>query len=248
VHAHTLVWHESLPPWMRAVADAQAVKQVMLDHIDHVAGHFRGHVAEWDVINEPMSDDDPDYGNGNQGLRPTMWFRAMGEQFIDLALARAHAADPAAKLFINEYGCEDDGQRWTALLALVTRLKQRGAPLDGVGFQNHEYTAGDRAPASSFRAHVQALQQLGLSARVSEMDVLVGSPSERAVKASEYAGKLQVCRQEPSCSSFTSWGLTDRYGSTANIGQYPPSAGDALLYDENLAPKPAYNAVQSGLR
>jgi endo-1,4-beta-xylanase len=232
---------------MRKVTDAAAVRTMMLDHIDHVASHFSGRVAEWDVINEPMSDDDIDYTNGNLGVRPILWFEAMGENYLDLALAHGRAADPSARLFINEYGVEEDGPRWDALLALVKRLQARGAPLDGIGFQVHEYTPADRIAPATLQRHVQALATLGLVSRISEMDVLVDRPSERSIQATEYAGKLAVCRQEPSCSSFSSWGITDRYGSTADVPNYPPPPGDALIYDDKLAPKPAYDALRAGL-
>jgi endo-1,4-beta-xylanase len=248
VHAHTLVWHESLPPWMHKVSNAAAVKQMMLDHIDHVAGHYRGRVVEWDVINEPMSDEDSDYANGHQGVRPNLWFKAMGESYIDLALQRTHAVDPAAKLYINEYGIEEAGDRWDAFYALVQRLVKRGVPLDGVGFQNHEYSASDRTPPAVFAAHVRALAQLGLSVRVSEMDVLIDKTSQRRIQANEYAGKLTVCRDAPNCTSFSSWGLSDRYGSTADLGSYPPASGDALWLDDAMQPKAAFTASQKVLR
>jgi endo-1,4-beta-xylanase len=241
VHAHTLVWKEGLAPWMRQVTGAAAVQKMMLDHIDNVAGHFKGQVAEWDVINEPMDDnDDP----ATKGVFASIWFKAMGEQFIDIALKEAKKIDPQAKLFINEYGCEQDGTRWDNLLALVTRLKARGAPVDGVGFQNHEYAKGDYTPPAQFRAHVQALAKLGIQVRVSEMDVL-GSDT---LQATEFAGKLKVCREEPNCTSFTTWGLTARYGSTADITNYPPGAGPGVFFDENLQPTSGFTAVQAGLR
>jgi endo-1,4-beta-xylanase len=214
---------------------------MMLDHIDNVAGHFKGQVAEWDVINEPMDDDD---NPATKGVFASIWFKAMGEQFIDIALKEAKKIDPQAKLFINEYGCEQDGTRWDNLLALVTRLKARGAPVDGVGFQNHEYAKGDYTPPAQFRAHVQALAKLGIQVRVSEMDVL----GSNALQATEFAGKLKVCREEPNCTSFTTWGLTARYGSTADIGNYPPGAGPGVLFDENLQPTSGFTAVQAGLR
>ncbi|MEZ0070777.1 endo-1,4-beta-xylanase [Planotetraspora sp. GP83] len=243
VHAHTLVWHEALPAWMRQ----NATKQTMFDHIDAVAGHFKGKVAEWDVVNEPMSDEDADYTNGHQGLRPeSPWFKSMGEQYIDLAFQRAHQVDPGAKLFLNEYGAEANGERWDALYNLVKRLKQRGVPIDGVGFQNHEYEAGDRVPAETFRAHVKKLAALGVEVRVSEMDVLVSS-SQRKIQADEIAGKLKVCREEPTCTSFTTWGFTDKYGSTADVGSYPPAPGDALPWDSALKPKQAYTAMLNTL-
>ena len=250
VHAHTLVWHEALPLWMRDVTGSSNVRQLMLSHIDAVAGHFKGQVVSWDVVNEPISDEDKDYTNGNKGLRSDQspFFQAMGEQYIDIALREAHRIDPSAKLFINEYGIEQDGQRWDALLALVKRLKARGVPLDGIGFQNHEYEPGDRTPVAQFRAKVRALAALGVQSRISEMDVLVGSGSAEAqIQAKEFAGKLQVCVTEPTCTSFTSWGFTDRYGSTADAGKYPPAPGNALPWDENLRPKSAYTSLLNTL-
>ena len=244
VHAHTLVWHEALPAWMRA----DATRQTMYDHIDAVAGHFRGRVAEWDVVNEPMSDNAADYTNGNKGLRSdSPWFRSMGEQYIDLAFRRAHQVDPGAALFINEYGVEQEGERWEALYSLVKRLKQRGVPIQGVGFQNHEYDPADRIPAETFRSHVRKLAALGIGVRVSEMDVLVDA-SERQIQAAEFAGKLKVCREEPNCSSFSSWGFTDKYGSTAGIKRYPPTSGDALPWDAAMKSKSAYQSMLSVLR
>ena len=245
VHAHTLVWHEALPAWMKASMTNAARRQVMLDHIDAVAGHYAGRVAEWDVINEPMSDDDPDYTNGNQGLRPQLWFKAMGEQYIDLALREARRIDPQAELFINEYGIEDNGPRWTAFLALIKRLQARGVPLDGVGFQTHEYDASDRAPAATFKDHLQKIAALGLQVRISEMDV---SEATAAVQAKEFGTKLAACRAVPACTSFSSWGFTDRYGSTANTDVYPPAPGDALPFDATVKPKAAVTSMQNALR
>jgi endo-1,4-beta-xylanase len=249
VHAHTLVWFEALPAWMRAPMSAGRRRAVMVAHIRAVAGHFRGRVAEWDVVNEPMSDEDEDYAGDRLGVRPNLWFEAMGESYIDLAFREAHAADPGAALYLNEYGAEEDGPRWDALLALAGRLVARGVPIDGVGFQNHEYEEADRTDPEVFRRHVRALGRLGLSARVSEMDVLVDEPTsdEADVQAREYADKMRVCRQEPNCTTFGLWGFTDRYGSTADVHTYPPSPGNALPWDTALRPKPAYRALLAGL-
>ncbi|MEU5313222.1 endo-1,4-beta-xylanase [Streptomyces sp. NPDC021562] len=246
VHAHTLVWFEALPSWMRAEMTHADRRRVMTEHIRAVAGHFRGRVAEWDVVNEPMSDEDEDYTNDNLGLRPHLWFEAMGERYIDIAFRTAREADPHAVLYLNEYGVEEDGPRWDALHALLIRLMERGVPIDGVGFQNHEYAPGDRTDPEVFRRKVRALARLGLKARVSEMDVLVGV-GEEDVQARQFAGKLAVCREEPNCTSFSTWGFTDRYGSTADIRHYPPSPGDALPWDASYEAKPAYWALRDAL-
>jgi endo-1,4-beta-xylanase len=237
VHAHTLVWFEALPTWMRSAPDK---KTVMIDHIRAVAGHFAGRVAEWDVVNEPMNEDNSD------GLEHNLWYQAMGKDYIAQAFAAARQADPHAVLYLNEYGAEEDGGRWEALYKLVKQLKADGVPIDGVGLQNHEYEKGDRTPPETFRKHVKALAALGLKVRVSELDVV--SNGDDSMQAKEFAGKLAVCRDEPNCTTFGMWGFTDRYGSTADTDTNPPNPGDALPWDANLKPKKAYTAMLTELR
>jgi endo-1,4-beta-xylanase len=241
VHAHTLVWQEALPQWMHQLPTSQ-VRAAMLDHIDHVAGHYAGKVAEWDVINEPIDDET------NKIRTNTLWYKAMGASYIKLAFVEARKADPHAMLYLNEYGAEADGPKWDALLALMKSLKAQGVPVDGVGFQNHEYEKADRSDPATLARHVQALAMLGLKVRFSEMDVLVGSGSSQAqIQANEFAGKLAVCLSAPNCTSFTTWGFTDRYGSTADTGRYPPTPGNALPWDSSYQPKRAYSAMLDAL-
>ncbi|GAB2584840.1 beta-xylanase [Paractinoplanes abujensis] len=244
VHGHTLVFGEANPRWMQD-APAGRREQIMLDHISAVAGHYRGRVAEWDVVNEPLSTDSEDYEDGGTGLRRHLWQRAMGETYIDKAFAAARTADPGAKLYLNDFGLEADGERWDALLGLLGRLRERGVPIDGVGFEAHIHEAGDRVTAAVLQDHFADLARLGLSARVSEIDVY-GDPA--AGQAEQYATALTACLAAPNCTSYTTWGVTDRYGSTTESGTYPPQVGDDLIFDRNLAPKAAFTALTRVLR
>ncbi|GIE78568.1 beta-xylanase [Actinoplanes philippinensis] len=239
VHAHTLVFGEANPRWMQD-APADRRERIMLDHISAVAGHYRGRVAEWDVVNEPLSTESEDYEDGGTGLRRHLWQQAMGETYIDKAFAAARTADPGAKLYLNDFGLEADGERWDALLSLVARLKKRGVPIDGVGFEAHIHEAGDRVTAAVLQDHFADLARLGLSARVSEIDVY-GDPA--AGQAEQYATALTACLAAPNCTSYTTWGVTDRYGSTTESGTYPPRLGDDLIFDRDLAPKAAFTAL-----
>ena len=243
VHAHTLVFGEANPRWMQQVAPADR-ERVMTGHVRAVVGHYRGRVAEWDVVNEPLSPDD-DGPDGGPGLREHLWQEAMGESYIDKAFTAARAVDSEAKLYLNEFGAEADGPRWDALYALVVRLKGRGVPIDGVGFQSHIHEAGDHIDPAVLRSHIAALAELGLSARISEIDVYGESPR---VQATQFAGVLGACLSEPTCTSFSTWGITDRYGSTAEHDSYPLETGDELPWDQRLRPKPAVAALRDTLR
>jgi endo-1,4-beta-xylanase len=244
VHGHTLVFGEANPRWMQTAPPA-ARQQIMIDHITAVMTHFKGRIHEWDVIDEPLSDNDQDYTNGGDGLRRHIWYQAMGQDYIAIALRAAHAADPSAKLYINDYGLEADGERWTALLGIIGQLQAQGVPLDGIGFEAHVYADGDHIDPAVLERHIGQLAQLGLVSRISEIDVHGEDPQ---YQAEEYAGVLQACLHEPGCTAFSTWGITDKYGSTTDTGAYPLSYGNDLLWDSALKPKPAYTRLTQYLQ
>ena len=244
VHGHMLIAHKSNPVWVEK-SDKSERMQILTDHVKNVVEHYKGQVAQWDVINEPMSDDDQDYSNKNLGLRQQLWFDAMGEQYIDQAFITAHKADPKAKLFLNEYGIGKDTPRWDGLFALVQRLKARGVPIDGVGFESHVYHAKDSVDPDALRRHIRQLADIGIVSRISENDVL-GDNLE--LQTQQYTGILKVCLEEPSCTSYGVWGISDLYGSTASSDRYPPVFGDSLIWDKEFKPKPVLNSLQSILK
>ncbi len=243
VHGHALVMPKANPQWMQDTTEAER-QQVMIEHINSVVGHYKGKVAQWDVVNEPLSEDDIDYFNENLGLRSQIWFDAMGEAYIDVAFHTARAADPTAKLFINEFGLEKDGKRWEALIALIKRLQVRGVPIDGVGFEAHVYHEPDFIDPNVLRRHIQQLASLGVVSRISEIDVLGDEPT---MQASQYSEVLKVCLSEPTCTSYGVWGITDLYGSTTLSDRYPIKLGDSLLWGSDYTPKPALNELQKVL-
>lgn len=248
VHGHTLVFGEAIPAWVQnmpvaTTSDKTKIKQVMLDHIAKTVGHFKGRIASWDVVNEPFADMDND-NLASDSFRQHVWFRAMGEEYIQAALSAAHAADPGAKLYINDFGLEEDGERWNAMLALVTKLKSRDIPLDGVGFEAHVYESGDEIDPTVLRSHIKALAAVGLNARISEMDV--HSDNGAAAQAKQYVDVFKVCLSEPTCVSWSTWGVTDRYDmsqSDTNRLQY----GQDFLWDTSVTPTPAFESIKQTL-
>jgi endo-1,4-beta-xylanase len=240
VHGHALVFGEANPKWMQDTPATQ-LEGVMTDHIQKIVSHYAGKVAEWDVVNEPLADN-ASSDQTSSDMRQSIWYKAMGEEFIDKAFKAAHNADPAAKLYLNEFGLEEAGNRWDTLIALIGRLQARHVPIDGIGFQSHVYVASDHEDPAILRSHIQQLAKLGLVSRISEIDV---HGDDAAVQASEYAGVLGACLAQPTCTSFSTWGITDLYGSTTQTHAYPLQLGDDLLWDENFSAKPAFKSVQT---
>lgn len=240
VHGHALVFGEANPPWIRTAPDSQK-QAIMIDHINNVMSHYKGRIKGWDVINEPLSDEEGAYGNGDNGLRKHLWYQALGPEYISTALKAARAADPEAKLFINDYGLEADGQRWQALLKLVDSLQAQDVPLDGIGFEAHIHESSDRVNREVLSKHMRDLARRGLSVRISEIDVFGEEGTTK--QATDYTSVLIACMGQPNCVAYSTWGISDKYGSTTEYESYPPIYGNDLLWDSAFKPKPAYQEV-----
>jgi endo-1,4-beta-xylanase len=166
VRGHTLVWHSQLPLWLiNGGFSPEELKSLMVAHIATEAGRYRGAVYAWDVVNEPFADDG--------GWRKSIWYDAMGPGYVAIALKAARAADPDAKLYINDYGVETAGPKMRALHDLVASLKRDGVPIDGVGLQSH-FVAGS-APAD-LPAVMADFAALGVDVAVTELDLRIRLP------------------------------------------------------------------------
>jgi endo-1,4-beta-xylanase len=210
----------------------------MRRHIDTVVRHFADDVLEWDVVNEPLAADG--------GLADSVWRRFIGDDYVEQALRFARAANPRARLFINEYGVEGPGAKLDGLVALVRDLRARNVPLDGVGLQTHTHIEGFHDEAT-LRATMRRLAALGVELQITEMDVgtsLIGGTvaGERLERqAAAYGAAARACRAVRACTRLTTWGFTDRYS-------WLGPAEMALPFDARLRPKPAYDAIRSALR
>jgi endo-1,4-beta-xylanase len=207
---------------------------IMRNHIDTVMRHFGDDVPEWDVVNEPLDD------SGN--IQNNVWRRFIGPDYIELALRAARAANPNAKLFINEYAVEQPGPKRDELIELVRDLKARNVPLDGVGLQYHTHVQGF-VDEATMRDTMQQLADLGVEVQITEMDVgttiLDGSTAQRLERQRiAYRDAARACNAITACTRFTTWGFTDR---VSWLG--PTEMG--LPFDAQYRPKPAFEALRA---
>ncbi|WP_377271430.1 endo-1,4-beta-xylanase [Peterkaempfera sp. SMS 1(5)a] len=237
VRGHNLVWHSQLPGWVTSLPTNQ-VQAAMENHITNEVTHYKGKIYAWDVVNEPFDD------SGN--YRTDVFYNAMGGgvAYIADALKTARAADPAAKLYVNDYNIEGTGSKSDAMYNLVKSLKAQGAPIDGVGFESH-FIVG-QVP-SSLKANMQRFADLGVDVAITELDVRMPTPATTAnlnQQATDYANVVNTCLAITRCVGVTAWDLDDGHSWVPSTfsGQ-----GAATLYDASYNPKPAYTAVQNAL-
>jgi endo-1,4-beta-xylanase len=239
VRGHTLVWYREAPDWVtKGKWTRSQLERVLRDHIRTVVGRYRGKVAEWDVVNEALDEDGK--------LRDSVWTRVIGPDYIPLAFEWAHEADPDARLFYNDFDLEFPGPKARAAVALVRRLQADGVPIDGVGIQAHELTV--RKPTTSdLDTALRSYSDLGLDVAITELDVGVHLPASKKElddQADVYRNVLDACLDGPGCTSFTTWGFTDRHSWVpGEIDGF----GDALPFDKEDRAKPAARAVKARL-
>ncbi|MQY10712.1 Endo-1,4-beta-xylanase A [Streptomyces sp. RB5] len=242
VRGHTLVWHNQLPAWLTAgVADgsidATELRRILHDHITTTVKHFKGKIYQWDVVNEIFDD--------NAQLRDSIWLQQLGPSYIADAFRWAHAADPGAKLFLNDYNTEGVNAKSTAYYELAKELRAQGVPVQGMGIQGHldiQYGfPGD------VQDNLERFSALGMQTAFTEVDVRMDLPADDAKltrQADDYRRLVQACLNVRRCTSFTVWGYTDKYSWIPGVftGQ-----GAANLFDEVFAVKPAYTTVRDTL-
>ncbi|MDQ0763287.1 endo-1,4-beta-xylanase [Streptomyces canus] len=237
VRGHTLVWHSQNPSWLtNGTWTAAQLSQLMNDHIALEVGRYKGRLAAWDVVNEPFNEDGT--------YRQTLWYNGLGTGYIAQALTAARAADPAARLYINDYNVEGVNAKSTALYNLVKSLKEQGVPIDGVGLQAHLIVG--QVP-STLQQNIQRFADLGVDVAITELDIRMTLPSDSAKlaqQAVDYKAVMKACVAVARCAGVTVWGFTD---SDSWIPSTFPGEGAATPYDENYTPKPAYYAIAEAL-
>ncbi|MFF3967237.1 endo-1,4-beta-xylanase [Streptomyces griseorubiginosus] len=223
VRGHTLAWHSQQPGWMQSLSGS-SLRQAMIDHINGVMAHYKGKIAQWDVVNEAFAD-------GNSGARRDSNLQRTGNDWIEVAFRTARAADPAAKLCYNDYNTDN----WTwaktqAVYNMVKDFKQRGVPIDCVGFQSH--FNNDSPYNSNYRTTLQSFAALGVDVAVTELDIQGASPTT-------YANVVNDCLAVSRCLGVTVWGVRD---SDSWRSEQTP-----LLFNGDGSKKAAYTSVLNAL-
>lgn len=234
VRGHTLVWHQQVPAWLGGRRwEAGELERVLTEHVRRVVGRYRGRVDTWDVVNEPLTDDGR--WRSDEGFP---FLDVLGPRYVEIALRAARAADPRARLFVNEIAAEGGGAKLDALVRLARDLRARGVPLDGIGLESHHDV--EHAPGRSRVAETIArLAATGVEVEITELDVADPGGDEQA-QARAYRDTAAACAAAPACRRVTIWGVSDRDSWLGPERRAAP-------FDADLRPKPAWEALVGAL-
>ncbi|HTT82244.1 MAG TPA: endo-1,4-beta-xylanase [Rhizomicrobium sp.] len=234
-----LMWHKRNPDWLEDAARDTRDETLITDYIGKVAGHFRGRIHSWDVVNEAIA---PGDGRADS-LRNSFWLQVYGPRYIDLAYHAARAADPGALLVYNDWGCEL-GAAWNdrfraATLDFLEHALARNVPIDGLGLQGHMRAFGTPVDQPKLAAFLARVKAMGLRILVTEHDVDdSGGPPDVTLRdraVADASRRLLDVTIDAGAIAVLTWGLTDRFLDTPGWGAkftgYQPRM---LPLDDNL--------------
>jgi endo-1,4-beta-xylanase len=252
VRGHTLVWHRQNPKWLtEGKYTSGELAEILEKHIRTVVGHYRGRIFAWDVVNEAFDELQPGE------LRSTIWrnqpgigLAGNGNSYLERCFRWAHEADPQALLFYNEAEAEVVNPKSDAIYAMVRDFRQRGVPINGVGFQMH--IANLHADVASISANIGRFTALGVQVHITEMDVALPVDAGGNARAEDLERQADIYRQiaaaclsRPGCTAIQTWGFTDKYSWIGSHSKH--TQGAALLFDRDYRAKPAYGALRNAL-
>lgn len=202
--AHTLLWGgtsvtdtHAVPQW---VMDQRSSPKVMYatcsTRVAREVTLYKGKVKEYDVMNEPT------HANYLQSV--------VGDSINWNCFKWAHAADPTAKLFLNDYNIIEYGNQTDNFVTLVKRILANKGPISGLGTQSH---IGSTVDLTGFKTQLDKLAQFGIPLKVTEFDMNFGDGTVMTAAlekqyADEMGKMLRLCFSYPAMEGFVFWGMT----------------------------------------
>ncbi|KAG7113660.1 Endo-1 like protein [Verticillium longisporum] len=213
IRGHTLVWHSQLPQWVKDVKDRDDLTTVIENHVKTIVTRYKGKIRAWDGT-----------------MRSSVFSDVLGEDFVGIAVRAARAADPNAKLYINDYNLDRANYgKVNGLVSKVNKWITAGVPIDGIGSQTHL----DADAAGNIKGVLQQLASTQVSeVAITELDI-------KTAPAADFATVVGACLDVPKCKGITVWGVSDK--DSWRQGANP------LLFDGDYNPKAAYTAIVTKL-
>lgn len=254
VHGHALVWHNSVPAWLKNYSgtDAEFAAEVK-KYITDVVTHYAGKIKSWDVVNEAVDD------NGGN-MRNTIFLQRMGPNYVkdcfQWARNAANAAgDTSLLLFYNDYATSTNIPKQDKVFSLMDELKASKL-IDGIGFQMHNtYLSPTKV---QLETDLNRAVTKGLKIHVSELDIQVNPSNDistftnerRLAQKEKYKEIVKIYNALPAANKYalTVWGMKDNESWIPFSTELNHPGNDwPLLYDSNFAIKSSHTGFLEGL-
>ena len=260
---HALVWHAQLADFMQNIDNSAEARKHVDNHINRLVSRYKGKIDAWDVVNEAFEEDG--------SLRASVFYKNMGENYIEEVFRITEKADPDADLIYNDYNLYKPEKR-AAVLKMVNNFKSNGTKINGVGVQAHWDL---KSPSlEEIEQIILDIHAEGVSVSFTELDIsvlpnpweMVGaevtqnfSKFEGDPKMNPYPNGLPDTVQEKLAKRYqdifnlfvkhsdkinrvTFWGVIDKH-SWLNDWPIKGRTNYPLLFDRDYQPKVAYERL-----
>jgi GH35 family endo-1,4-beta-xylanase len=219
------------PAWMPE--DRQAMGPVFERHVKELAQRYAGRVQRWDVVNESID-------QANRGLMP--------DDYTYKTFAWAAKYFPSTVRF----GINDCDIHWgpsRRYVEIARDLIDRGVRIDTIGVQMHIFNpkeslsiasgADSLTPAKNV-AVLDCLKGAGRPIHISEVTVSAPDNTDagKAIQATLARNLYRLWFSYPEVMGITWWNMVDG-------GAAPGEPSFSGLYDADMKPKPAYQALDA---
>ena len=194
---HCLVWPswERIPGRVRAYEDdPEALREAVRRRVHDAVAEHAGRLIDWDVVNEVYKNHEVVDLLGEPAEVMADWFRV------------AHEADPAARLYINDYGILSAGgadeTHQAAYEETIRSLQAEGAPIHGVGMQAH--FGRSLTPPAKLIGVLDRFAATGLSIKATEFDVATDDEGLQAAYVRDF---LTALYSHPAVDAVVIWGF-----------------------------------------
>lgn len=242
IKGHPLLWHTLAPAWLMDLSDAQA-EVAMRERIRRDVTDFADVVNLWDVVNEPVIM--PVFTAQTNAV--TRLSQTKGRvEMVRLAFEEARAANPQARLVINDFDLSSDYED------VISACLDAGIQIDAIGLQTHMHQ-GYRGEDQVWEI-LERFARFGLPLQMTETSLVSGelmpasivdlndftpplwpsTPAGEQRQAEEVVHHYRNLVAHPLIESITYWGLTDE---GAWLG-----APSGLIRSDGTR-KPAYDAL-----
>ncbi|OFX52862.1 MAG: hypothetical protein A2W86_01205 [Bacteroidetes bacterium GWD2_45_23] len=237
--------------------------------IKGIVQHSGDRIYGWDVINEPIADNNQWRGIGgnfmnedshpveNEGLELNWaddhfyWGYYIGKEYAVKAFEYARKYAPQGTvLFVNDYNLESNPSKLDALIDFVAYIEQNGQTVDGIGTQMHVSADTTAAFNTKVDNMFKKMAATGKIVRVTELDVRLGTASPSAGQLEMQAKTYRQIAEsyikhvpQAQRSGITIWTLTDH----PREHEYWLPDESPNLFDKDFNRKHAYKGFCDGL-
>ena len=260
---HALIWHAQLAEFMQNIDNKEETLFHVKNHINTLMNRYKGKINAWDVVNEAFEEDG--------SFRESVFYKNLGQNYIEDVFLLAAEVDPEADLIYNDYNLYKREKR-LAVINMVNKFKANGTKIDEVGVQAHWdlYTPS----INEIENIILDFHKTGILVSFTELDIsvlpnpweMVGaevnqnfSKFEGDPKMNPYPDDLPQNIQDKLAKRYadifklfikhsdkinrvTFWGVMDKY-SWLNDWPIKGRTNYPLLFDRDYQPKEAYERL-----